>query len=172
VTRLLIRITQILALLWCAAVISLQAQKPLPLAVPPAPAETQKPEVIADPLGRHTPRGTVTGFLEAAGKGDLERAAQYLNLRGQGVETTARQLFDVLDARLPARLMRISDAPQGSGSSLMPNQEVIGTIEGRTTHDIVLERVSRGAVRKPCAAKTTRRDLFHFGCFREAVRNS
>ena len=140
--RLLIRITQILALIWCAAVISLQAQKPL--AAPQAPAEPQKPEVIADPLGRDTPRGTVTGFLDAARKGDLERAAQYLNFRGQNAETVARQLYDVLDARLPARLMRISDAPQGSGSSLTPNQEIIGTIEGSTTHDIVLERVTRG----------------------------
>jgi len=142
--RLLIRLTQILALIWCAAVIAVQAQKPAALAVEPAPAETQKPEVIADPLGRHTPRGTVTGFIEAARKGDLERAAQYLNVKGQTAESLARQLFDVLDARLPARLMRISDAPQGSGSSLTPKQEIIGTIEGSTSHDIVLERVTRG----------------------------
>jgi MscS family membrane protein len=142
--RLLVRLTQVLALVWCAAAIAVHAQKPAAIAVPPATAVAPQAEIIADPLGRHTPRGTVTGFLEAARKGDLERAAQYLNFKGQTAQTLARELFDVLDARLPARLMRISDAPQGSGSSLTPNQEIIGTIEGSTAHDIVLERVTRG----------------------------
>ena len=80
--RLLVRLTLVFALIWCAAVIAVHAQNPAALATPASTAETQKVEVIADPLGRHTPRGTVTGFLEAARKGDLERAAQYPEFQG------------------------------------------------------------------------------------------
>ncbi len=133
------RLLQVLAIASVAFVGHLHAQKPSP---PPA-AVTAEAEP-ADPLGRSTPRGAVTGFLDAARKGELERAAQYLNVRGEAAQTLARQLFVVLDARLPARLMRISDAPEGSGSSLTPNQETVGTIEGpQGPLDIVLERVTR-----------------------------
>ena len=143
-SRFLIRVLQILVLALVAPVITAQAQRGGAPAAPPA----QEPEPVVDPLGRSTPRGTVTGFLEAARKGQVDRAAQYLNARGQEVETLASQLFVVLDARLPARLMRISDAPEGSGTSLTPNQEIVGTIirtvGGRESEqDIVLERVTR-----------------------------
>jgi MscS family membrane protein len=125
-----------------ASVVFAQMRPPV---APHAPA-AQAPESEAgtDPLGRRTPRGTVTGFIEAARQGEMERAAQYLDVRGQSAQELARQLFVVLDARLPARLMRISDAPEGSGSSLSPNQEIVGTIKGlKSTQDIVLERVIR-----------------------------
>src|SRR4051812_22789641 len=136
VSRHVLRVLQILAVASTAFVVSAQAQKP---AAPP----TQESEP-ADLLGRSTPRGTVTGFIDAARKGEMERAAQYLNVAGQPAETLARQLFVVLDARLPARLVRISDAPEGSGRSLSPNEEVVGTVQGRDTkQDIVLERVTR-----------------------------
>jgi MscS family membrane protein len=141
VVRFLICAIQILVLAQGTSAITAQSQKP---AAPAPAAQEQTPEPLPDPLGRQTPRGTVTGFLEAARKGDLERAAQYLNTRGQNVQTVAQQLFDVLDARLPARLMRITDAPQGSGTSLTPNQEIVGTIEGPSNQEIVLERVTRG----------------------------
>ena len=57
----------------------------------------------------------------------------------------SHQLFIVLDARLPPRLMRISNAPSGSKSDpSKPDQEVVGTIESaRGDVDVILERVTR-----------------------------
>ena len=59
---------------------------------------------------------------------------------------SARQLFVVLDARLPARLTQLSDAPEGSrANALSPDQEHIGTIAGDAGDvSIVVERVDRG----------------------------
>jgi MscS family membrane protein len=85
------------------------------------------------------------GFLNAARKGEDELARQYLNTRlsEQAADDLARQLFVVLDARLPARLTQLSDAPEGSRSNpLMPDQELVGTIVGTAGPvDIVVERV-------------------------------
>jgi MscS family membrane protein len=140
--RFAICLMQVIALTLGVSVSAAQVQRSNTPAVPAAQPPTTEP--ATDPLGRHTPRGTVTGFIEAARKGNIERAAQYLNARGADAETLARQLFEVLDARLPAGLMRISDAREGSGTSLTPNLEIVGTIEGRRKQDIVLERVTRG----------------------------
>ena len=110
-------------------------------------AAAPQPQVLADPLGRNTPRGTVLGFLTAARKEELELAQEYLNtpLGGDAARTLARQLFVVLDARLPARIEQISDAAEGSRANLLePDQDVVGTIAGREGPvAIVLERVSR-----------------------------
>ena len=117
------------------------AQQPTAPAPPAKPADTWK-----DPLGRTTPRGTVMGFLTAARSGETVRAAQYLNAREGRAERLVPQLFAVLDARLPGRLARISDEPEGSGGAgLTVAQESIGTIESSKGNvEIVLERVSRG----------------------------
>ncbi len=58
----------------------------------------------------------VSGFLTAVGSGDEETATGYLNtrLRGKEAVTLARQLFVVLNDRLPARFNAISDKPEGS----------------------------------------------------------
>ena len=112
---------------------------------PPAPAAAEQP---SDPFGRGTPRGTVLGFLNAARKGDDAIARQYLNtsLSERAAENLSRQLFAVLDARLPARLTQLSDAPEGSrANALSPDQERIGTIAGDSGDvPIVVERVNRG----------------------------
>jgi MscS family membrane protein len=126
---------QSLALVCGAFTIAGQAQKPA------EPSATTEPAPPPDPLGRGTPRGTVIGFLQASRVGDTERAARYLDARKPEAERLARQLFVVLDARLPARLMRISDRPEGSGNSLESGEDIVGTIG---QHDIVLERVVRG----------------------------
>ncbi len=111
----------------------------------PAPAAAEQPR---DALGRSTPRGTVLGFLNAARRGDNELARQYLNttLSAGAAEDLAHQLFVVLDARLPARLTQLSDAPEGSGAdALSPDQERVGTIAGDAGDvPIVVERVDRG----------------------------
>ncbi len=118
------------------------AQKMAGSAPAAAPVQSDAPN---DRLGRGTPRGTVMGFLSAARAGQHGVAAQYLNASGSGAEALARELFVVLDARLPARLPQISDAPEGSGAGgVRPNEELVGTIEGgRGTVEVVLERVQQ-----------------------------
>lgn len=106
------------------------------------------PEPPKDALGRDTPRGTLIGFMTAAGKDNLEAAALYLDtqLRGQSAVDLARQVYVVLDARLPARLNLLSDRPEGSlANPLKPDQDVIGTIATENgPRDVVLVRVERG----------------------------
>ena len=108
---------------------------------PPQPAEPPK-----DPLGRDTPRGTVLGFIGAARKGADELTPQYLNtrLRDNGVDL-ARQLFVVLDSRLPARLNELSDRPEGSlPNPLRPDQDIVGTITtAEGPMEVFVERVTR-----------------------------
>jgi MscS family membrane protein len=114
-----------------------------PQTQPAAPAQSQAPK---DALGRITPRGTVLGFLNAGRKGEFQLARQYLDtpLSGAAAEQLADQLFVVLDARLPARLAQLSDAPEGSRSNpLAPNEERIATIGEANSVDIVLQRVER-----------------------------
>jgi MscS family membrane protein len=112
-----------------------------------APPPSNPPPVPKDALGRDTPRGTVLGFLNAARKGENELASQYLRsaLSGRAAADLSHLLFVVLDARLPARLTQLSDAPEGSRSNpLMPNREVVGAIESEDGDiDIVVERVVR-----------------------------
>jgi MscS family membrane protein len=101
------------------------------------------PQPWTDPLGRSTPRGTVRGFLDAGLSADFASAAQYLNTRRRDSAELARKLFVVLDARLPARQMRITDAPEGSNPAT-PDLEVIGSVVGNAgPADVVLERVKR-----------------------------
>lgn len=111
----------------------------------PVPAPT---EALADSLGRNTPRGTVLGFLIAARTGQTDIAVQYLNtrLRGDAATQLARQLFTVLDRRLPPRLTQLSDKPEGSVSDpLRTNEDKVGEIETDSgTLNIYVERVNRG----------------------------
>src|SRR6266850_1333907 len=118
-----------------------------PVSSPKAPQAAAPAATPQDPLGRTTPRGTVVEFLSAARKGDDKVAALYLNtaLRGNAVERLARQLFVVLDTRLPAKLSQLSDQPEGSTADARHRfQESIGTIS-RDDGDleVVLERVNR-----------------------------
>jgi MscS family membrane protein len=125
------------------SVIAIEAGQAPPASAPAAPNAAAQPAPLTDPLGRSTPRGTVRGFLDAARGGDHARAAQYLNTRRSDAGELARKLFVVLDARLPARLLRISDEPEGS-DPIAPNREIVGTIEGSSgPADVVLERVQR-----------------------------
>jgi MscS family membrane protein len=122
------------------------AQPPATPPQPPAPTPA-KSAPAADPLARDTPRGSMLGFLGAARKGEIEVARQYLDTRADEVagQALARQLFVVLDAKLPARLTQISDDPLGSRANpLSPHLEVAGAIEAASGEvEVVLERVER-----------------------------
>jgi MscS family membrane protein len=128
------------------------ASPQLPSPLGPAPA-AQAPAPSTDALGRSTPRGTVFGFLGAGRKGDHRVARHYLNTRlnDAAAETLAQQLFVVLDARLPAQLLRVSDEPEGSRADpLAPDEERIATIAGASGPiDITLERVRPGRNEEP-----------------------
>ena len=110
----------------------------------PAAAPVVAP-ALPDVLGRDSPRGSVLGFLNVARKGENELAAEYLStpLKGAAAATLAHQLYVVLDARLPARLTLVSDAPEGSRANpLKPNEDTVGTVAGADGPvDIVMERV-------------------------------
>jgi MscS family membrane protein len=115
-------------------------------ASPPASAPAQAPK---DPLDRDTPRGTVQGFLNAARQGQNDLASEYLDtaLRGERAAELAQQLFVVLDTRLQARIIQLSDEPEGSRANpLKPNQEIVGVIQSAGgDKEIVVIRTGRGA---------------------------
>ena len=115
---------------------------PAPPGTPATPPETARP---SDPLGRMTPRGTLLGFLDAARKGEREVARQYLDTRldDAAAQELAHQLYVVLDAMLPARLMQISDEPLGSRANpLAPELEIVGRIPTAAGEvEVVVERV-------------------------------
>jgi MscS family membrane protein len=117
----------------------------------PAIAEVA-PEPPKDTIGRSTPRGTVLGLLSAARKDNAELAALYLNtpLRGPDAAELARQLVEVMNHRLPARLDQISDKPEGSlPDPLKPDEDLVGVIETANGEvDIQVERVDRGKAGK------------------------
>jgi MscS family membrane protein len=113
-----------------------------------APAAASATPARQDALGRSTPRGTVLGFLSAARKGDDATAARYLNTRkrGQAAEELSHKLFVVLDRRLPPRLNRVSDQPDGSLSYPNdPDQELVGTVSSASGDvGILVQRIDRG----------------------------
>ena len=116
-------------------------------AAPPPAAPAPKAEERKDALGRETPRGTLLGFMRAArGKND-EAASHYLNTDLAGAEAfeLSRELYVVLDSRLPARLSEVSNSPEGSlANPLRPTRTwwVIRTQNGPL--ELIVERVSLG----------------------------
>jgi MscS family membrane protein len=114
-----------------------------PPAVQPPP-----PERPRDPLGRDTPRGTVLGFMSAAGGNEIEAAPQYLNsgLSGTAATELAQQLYVVLNSRLPVRVNVLSDRPEGSlVNPLKPDQDIVGTINTSSGPlDLIVERIDVG----------------------------
>ncbi len=115
----------------------------------PAKAPAAAPVPPEDPLGRESPRGTVLGFIKAAGTESYERAAQYLDARRtpRAAEKLALQLKAILDRRLSAADVDLLSAkPEGNlDDDLPPNLERVGEVMGNEGPvEIQLERVSRG----------------------------
>ena len=134
------------AYLLASGISAAAAQSTPPPGGAPVAAPTE-PAPVADPLGRQTPRGTLLGFLEAGRTGEREVARQYLDtkLDAKAAQELARQLYVVLDAMLPARLMQISDEPLGSRANpLTPDLETVGTIPSAAGEvRVVVRRVER-----------------------------
>src|SRR5262245_55365598 len=113
-----------LALAWAALLVSLtvpalaQPAKPAPQK-PPSPAA----EEPRDPLGRHTPRGTITGFNEAAHRKDFVGAGQYLQATAtqrRNAEELVGDLMELLDRYYIESITAISDTPDGTTTDGLP----------------------------------------------------
>jgi MscS family membrane protein len=105
---------------------------------------------LSDPLGRDTPRGALTGFMEAAQKGDNERAAEYLQLPRQETEIDSTRLVDdlktLLDHAYVGRLASVTDnAEPFFDPQLEPNHQRVGefTVNGKDL-PLLLVRVPDG----------------------------
>lgn len=100
--------------------------------LPQAPAEPKKEEP-EDPLGRTTPRSSITGFLKATQSGRYKTAAQYLQVAParrdtQGVKL-AQELEVLLDTSYKTPLAQFSNNPEGAVEEGVPiNQERMGEI--------------------------------------------
>jgi MscS family membrane protein len=102
--------------LLCAPLLAQTVFKALSSAAQAATAAPSDAASYIDPLGRDTPRGSLTGFMEAAQKGDNERAAEYLQLPRQENELDSARLVDDLKALLNhayvGRLGAVTDNPE------------------------------------------------------------
>jgi MscS family membrane protein len=112
VVRASLRHLLLLSLL-CAPLLAQTVFKALSSA---ANTATASPSAANDPLGRDTPRGTLTGFMEAAQRGDNERAAEYLQLPRQETGIDSTRVIDDLKALLNhayvGRLGAVTDSPE------------------------------------------------------------
>lgn len=111
------------------------------------PGAQSQAAVAYDPLGRDTPYGTVTGFLQAAQNGNTRAAADYLQMsparrQAQGAEL-AKQLKALMDRDFEGSLRRLSTRPEGSPEAGGPDQQIIGTFSsGEAEVPVVLVRIA------------------------------
>jgi MscS family membrane protein len=104
----------------------------------------------SDPFGRDTPRGAVRGFLESVDQGELERAAEYLDLRNlpkkvrvySGPEL-AEGLGQVLERAVWVDFDELSDRPDGEpGDGLPSYRDELARVETATGEiQILLQRI-------------------------------
>jgi MscS family membrane protein len=101
-----------------------------------APGSAQTAASKTDTLGRDNPRSSVTGFLEACGDRDFQRASQYLDLsainaqnREQRGPALAEQLEGILNSDSQLSVLRLSRDPEGDRTDDADvNREHIATI--------------------------------------------
>lgn len=140
----------LVAVLLAATVPSLPAhgaEKPATPSFPGLKKEAATPaaEPMEDHLGRITPFGTVLGFIKAAEREELDRAAEYLDTQQlpKRVRKLAQDLAAVLDA---ADLHDLERKPEGDlDDGLPPDRERVGVLKTASgSREILLERVQRG----------------------------
>lgn len=94
----------------------------------------QDPKPKADPLGRSSPRSSITGFLRAAEAGRYTAAANYLDIpernRNTIGVTLAKELQAVMNDGFDHPLGLITEKPEGiEEDTLAPNKENLGEIK-------------------------------------------
>lgn len=147
------RALRLIRVLRCLALMIL-----LSLIAPPAFAQlipedeaTAEPTETPDPFERDTPRGAVTGLLDALGSRDYARAANYFALpEGEDAELgergpeLARQLQAALDSGgtlLPFGILS-NEANGRIEDGLPPNIEQVGTLGGEEATPILLSQAA------------------------------
>ncbi|MGA2020509.1 MAG: mechanosensitive ion channel family protein [Candidatus Sulfotelmatobacter sp.] len=129
-----------------AACLPLSAQSALSQILQGSTSASTPPKTPSDPLGRDTPYGTVSGFLQAAQSGNFGIAAQYLQLsasrRQTEGETVASNLKEVMDRAYSGNLG--SNQPEGIlQEGVPPGRQKLGTMSsGDAEADLELVRVS------------------------------
>jgi MscS family membrane protein len=139
------RITVAQAALFLAALLSCStpahAQKPAQPPQQPAPPQTE-----VDPLGRNTPRGTISGFTSAVHREDFVAAAAFMQLTARqrsSVDTLARTLTALLDQYFTGRVAALSGSPAGITDDGLPlDRERITLSLPSGPADVVLKRTS------------------------------
>src|SRR5262249_24155161 len=128
----------------------------LGLAVPaaaqiPIPGRQETPAAVerpADPLGRDTPRGAISGFSQAVRRNDIDLAAQYLQTtpaQRARADTLARDLNDLFDRYFNHPITSLSAAPAGNrDDGLAADRERVELQIGVKTADLTLVRVDDG----------------------------
>lgn len=108
--------------------------------------QTSPPAEITDPLGRHTPRGTITGFTEAVHRKDFVAAAAYMQLTERqrpNAESLATTLTTLIDRYFTHPIASLSASPAGSPTDGLPlDRERVMLTMPQGEVDIVLRRVS------------------------------
>src|SRR5262249_52248011 len=109
------------------------------------PSPTPAPEVV-DPLGRETPRGTITGFTQAVHHEDFVTAAAFMQMTGRqrrDAETLTRRLTALLDRYFTRPIATLSASPAGVPNDGLPlDQERIVLSLPDKTEDILLKRIT------------------------------
>ena len=116
------------------------------------PDEDKAIAIPADEFGRGTPSRTADGFLDAAEKGDYERASRYLdlrNLRGEADQLTGEELarrFQVIIQRAQwIDVDELVDHPDGRRNDGLPTyRDSIGLIlDNKREVRLLMQRVPR-----------------------------
>jgi hypothetical protein len=109
---------------------------------PAAPPAAERP---ADPLGRETPRGAITGFNQAVHRGDFTTAARYMQLTPalrRNLGPLASDLTDLIDRYYTAPIASLSAAPEGvADDGLPPDRERVALKIDEQSFDVTLVRV-------------------------------
>ncbi|MFC0253053.1 mechanosensitive ion channel family protein [Massilia consociata] len=113
------------------------------LVLPSGPALAAAPEAAApsaavrsDPLGRETPRSTISGLIRALAEHDYDRAAQYFDLPANSnrqrvaAATKAREFQVLLD----------------NGGSLQPYAVLSNDVAGRVENDLAIDQERVGEI--------------------------
>jgi len=118
------------------------------------PSKNGEQQVFRDQLGRETPRGSVTGFLQAIDSGDYTLAAEFLDLRNLPREVRkiepseiASNLAVVIERNIWLDPQGLSENPKGvSGDGLPPYRDKLAVINrGEKEYILLLQRVPDGA---------------------------
>jgi MscS family membrane protein len=114
---------------------------------------TDGPAIPVDEFDRGTPRRSAEGFLALAEAGDLETAAEYLdlrNLRGEANELTgaqlARRLYVIVQRATWVDVDELVDDPAGRSNDNLPDyRDSIGVVQHKSREiRLLLQKVPRG----------------------------